>query len=140
MNETGSDKKIFGEVKQMLDYLYDIDMLYHILEDEMFYDLFSNIFPELSMKYLISIDLYHGPFSEYSEEVKTMKPIEWFGEDHGFVIKDNEYFLLTGVTEYDVKRFYIDKIDTDNLEMARKIVSIFEILGDMNSFRYNNCV
>lgn len=79
----------------------------------------------------------YEPFSEDSEEVKAMKPIEWFGKNIGFVVKDNEYFLLSHVVEYDVKCCYIDKINTNNLEIARKIASIFEFLGDINSFRYN---
>ena len=119
----------------MLDYLYDLDMLYHILEDKMFYDIFSNLFSKLSDKYLISTDLDYRPLSEDSKEVKAMKPIEWFGEDHGFVIKNKQYFLLTCVVEYGIKYVYIDRIDTDNLEMARKIVSIFKYLNDIDQLK-----
>lgn len=135
MNET--DKTILDKAKQILEYLYDIDMFYYILKDDKFYDLFSNLFPELDDKYLIPTNPEYEPFLEDSEDVKAMKPIEWFGKNIGFVVKDDEYFLLSHVTEHGVKCCYIDKINTNNLEIARKIASIFEFLGDINSFRYN---
>jgi hypothetical protein len=136
MNDIESDKMILNKVKQTLDYLYDIDMLFHILEDMNFYDPFSNLYPELSSKYLTPIDLEYEPFSEDSDEVKSMKPIEWFGEKNGLVVKDNDYFLISPVVECGVKYWYIDKISTNNLEMARKITSIFELLNDISSFRH----
>lgn len=130
------DKTILNKIKQTLDYLYDIDLLFHILEDMNFYDSFANIYPELSSKYLAPIDLEHAPFPEDSDEVKSMKPIEWFGEENGLVVKDNDYFLVSPVIECDVKYWYIYQISTNNLEMARKITSIFELLNDISSFRH----
>lgn len=138
MNKKQSDKIILDKLKQALDYLYDVNMLHHIFKDEMFYAIFSNLFPELDDKYLISIDQEYESFSEDSKEVRAMKPIEWFGEDHGLVIKDNQYFLITRVTEYGEKCYYIDRINSNNLEMARKIVSIFEFLEDLNAFERVN--
>jgi hypothetical protein len=135
MNDAKSDKVTLNKVKQLLDGLYDIDMLCYILEDESFYEIFSNIFPVLCTKYLTSIDSECEPFSEDSEEVKTMGPVEWFGKDHGLVVKDNEYFLVSPVVECGAKYWYIDKINTNNLERVRKIVSAFEYLGNINSFR-----
>lgn len=138
MNEKMSEKIILDKMKQTLDYLYDMDMLHYILEDKMFYDIFSNLFPELSNKYLISIDQECEPFSEDSGEVKSMVPVEWFGEDHGLIIKDNQYFLIIRVTECGEKCYYIDRIDFNNLEMARKLVSIFEFLEDLNTLERVN--
>lgn len=138
MYKKRSDKIILDKLKQTLDYLYDIDMFHCILEDKMFFDIFSNLFPELDDKYVINIDQKYEPFSEDSEEVKTMVPVEWFGGDHGLVIKDNQYFLITRVTEYGEKCYYIHRIDFNNLEMARKLVSIFEFLEDLNALERVN--
>ncbi len=64
-----------------------------------------------------------------------MNTIEKFGEDYCFGIKDNQYFLITRDYEYVDKCYYIERINFNNLEMARKLVSIFEFLHDIDSFR-----
>ena len=46
------NKKNLNRLKQILDYLYDIDMLDFILGDELFYHLFN----ELDEKYLVDIE------------------------------------------------------------------------------------
>lgn len=75
MNEREENKKNLNKLKQILDYLYDIDMLGFVLKDELFYNLFN----ELDEKYLIHIDSAGSSFSDENEEVKAIKSniIEW---------------------------------------------------------------
>jgi hypothetical protein len=132
MNEKEEvNKKDLNKLKQILDYLYDIDMLHFILEDEIFYHLFN----ELDEKYLVDIDPKDpSSFSDDDEVVKAIKSniIEWFGEDYGFGVKDGEYYLLMLDMQTDkVKYWYISKMKVDNLETAKKIGSLFHLLSDM---------
>lgn len=72
MNEKeGKNKKDLNRLKQILDYLYDIDMLYFISEDELFYNLYN----ELDEKYLVDIDPKDSSsFSDNDEVVEDIKP------------------------------------------------------------------
>lgn len=132
MNEKEeNNKKDLDKLKQILDYLYDIDMLYFISEDELFYHLYN----ELDEKYLVDIDPKDSSsFSDDDEVVEAIKPyiVEWFGENFGLGVKDGEYYLLIfDMTVGDMKYWYVSKMKVDNLETAKKIGSLFELLEDM---------
>jgi len=132
MNEKEEkNKKDLNRLKQILDYLYDIDMLYFISEDELFYNLYC----ELDEKYLVDIDPKDSSsFSDDDEVVEAIKPniIEWFGENFGLGVKDGEYYLLIfDMTVDDMKYWYVSKMKVDNLETAKKIGSLFELLEDI---------
>ena len=125
------NKKNLNRLKQILDYLYDIDMLDFILGDELFYHLFN----ELDEKYLVDIDPKDSSsFSDDDEVVQAIKPhiIEWFGEDFGLGVKDGEYYLLSfDMKDDDIKYWYVSKMRVDNLETAKKVGSLFQLLNDM---------
>lgn len=125
------NKKNLNRLKQILDYLYDIDMLDFILGDELFYHLFN----ELDGKYLVDIDPKDSSsFSDDDEVVEDIKShiIEWFGEDSGLGVKDGEYFLLSfDMKDDDMKYWYVSKMKVDNLETAKKVGSLLQLLNDM---------
>jgi len=135
MNEIQeSDKKNLDKIKQMLDYLYDIDMLNYMLDDELFYHLLD----ELNEKYVIDIDPEHS-FSDDSEEIKAINTIvERYGEDYILAVKDGGYILLSlSMIEDDTRYWDMSKIDTDNLETARKVVFLIELLDHIESVMMN---
>ena len=132
MNEKEEEnKKNLNKLKQILDHLCDIDMLDFILENELFYHLFN----ELDEKYLV--DIYPSDTSSFSDgekEFKTIEPniIEWFGENFGLAVKDGEYYLLSlDMKHDDISYWYISKMKVDNVETAKKVGSLFELLDDM---------
>ena len=124
-------EKNLYKLKQILDYLCDIDMLDFIVEDELFYHLFN----ELDNKYLVDLDTSDpASFSNDSKEFKAIEPtiIEWFGENFGLGVKDGEYYLLSfDMKNKDVSYWYISKMKVDNLETAKKVGSLFGLLDDM---------
>ena len=123
------NKKNLNKLKQILDYLYDVDMLDFILESEIFYHLFN----ELDEKYLVDINSEYS-FSDDDEEVKDIKSniIEWFGEDFGLGFKDGEYYFLSlNFKEDDMKYWYVSKMKVDNLEKAKKVGSLLQLLADL---------
>lgn len=123
-----SNKKDLNKLKQILDYLYDIDMLDFISKDELFYHLYN----ELDEKYLVDID--PSSFSDDDDVVEAIKPniIEWFGENFGLGVKDGEYYFLTfDMKVGDMKYWYVSKMKVDNLETAKKVGSLFELLEDI---------
>ncbi len=135
MNEIQeSDKKNLDKIKQMLDYLYDIDMLNYMLDDELFYHLLD----ELNDKYVIDIDPEHS-FSDDSEEIKAINTIvERYGEDYILAVKDGGYILLSlSMIEDDTRYWDMSKIDTDNLETARKVVFLIDLLDHIESVMMN---
>ena len=132
MNEKEEkNEKDLNKLKQILDYLCEIDMLDFISKDELFYHLYN----ELDEKYLVDIDPKDSSsFSDDDEVVEAIKQniIEWFGENFGLGYKDGEYYFLTfDMKVEDVKYWYISKMKVDNLETAKKVGSLFELLEDM---------
>ena len=132
MNEKEEkNEKDLNKLKQILDYLCEIDMLDFISKDELFYHLYN----ELDEKYLVDIDPKDSSsFSDDDEVVEAIKQniIEWFGENFGLGVKDGEYYFLTfDMKVEDVKYWYISKMKVDNLETAKKVGSLFELLEDM---------
>ena len=125
------NKKDLNRLKQILDYLYDIDMLDFISKDELFYHLYN----ELDEKYLVDIDPKDSSsFSDNDEVVDAIKPniIEWFGENFGLGVKDGEYYFLTFDKKVDdMEYWYVSKMKVDNLETAKKVGSLFELLEDI---------
>jgi hypothetical protein len=85
--------------------------------------------------YLIPFDDEYF-YSEDSTWVKFFKENvdNWFGDDHGCVVIDEEYWLLSfadtieGVANWDISR-----IDLDNLEPARKLVKLLSIVEEIGS-------
>ncbi len=125
------NKRNLFKIKKIMDYIYDLDMLDFITEDEIFYHLFN----ELDQKYLVDIESNESSsFSDDDEIVKTIKPniIEWFGEDFGLGFKDKEYYLLSfHMKQNDMKYWYVSKMKVDNLMTAKKVGALFELLEDM---------
>ena len=132
MNEKEEkNKKDLNKLKQILDYLCEIDMLDFISKDELFYHLYN----ELDEKYLVDIDPKDSSsFSDDDEVVEAIKQniIEWFGENFGLGVKDGEYYFLTfDMKVEDMKYWFVSKMKVDNLETAKKVGSLFELLEDM---------
>ena len=131
MNEKEEEnKKNLNKLKQIMDYLCDIDMLDFIVEDELFYHLFN----ELDTKYLVDLDPSDSSFSHDSKEFKAIEPniIEWFGENFGLGVKDGEYYFMSfDMKDKDVSYWYISKMKVDNLETAKKVGSLFVLLDEM---------
>ena len=125
------NKKDLNKIKQILDNLCNIDMLDYILED----DIFITLQDELIDKYLVDIDLKdYSSFSDDDEVVQAIKPyiVEWFGENFALGFKDGEYYFLTFDTMIiDMKYWFISNMKVDNLETAKKVGKLFELLEDM---------
>ncbi len=114
-----------------MDNLFEIDMLDFILE----YELFYNLNNELNEKYLVDIDPKDSSsFSDDDDVVEAIKPniVEWFGENFGLGFKDGEYYFLTFDQKInDIKYWYVSKMKVADLETAKKVGSLFELLEDM---------
>ena len=125
------NKKDLNKIKQILDNLCNIDMLDYILED----DIFITLQDELIDKYLVDIDPKdYSSFSDDDEVVEAIKPyiVEWFGENFALGFKDGEYYFLTFDTMIiDMKYWFISNMKVDNLETAKKVGKLFELLEDM---------
>lgn len=125
------NKKDLNKIKQILDNLCHIDMLGYILED----DIFITLQDELIDKYLVDIDTKdYSSFSDDDEVVEAIKPyiVEWFGENFAFGFKDGEYYFLSFDTMIrDMKYWFVSKMKVDNLETAKKVGKLFELLEDV---------
>ena len=125
------NKKDLDKIKQILDNLYHIDMLDYILED----DIFITLQDELIDKYLADIDPKdYSSFSDDDEVVEAIKPyiVEWFGENFAFAFKDGEYYFLSFDTMIrELKYWFVSKMKVDNLETAKNVGKLFELLEDM---------
>lgn len=125
------NKKDLNKIKQILDNLCHIDMLGYILED----DIFITLQDELVDKYLIDIDSKdYSSFSDDDEVVEAIKPyiVEWFGENFVLGFKDGEYYFLSFDTMIrDMKYWFVSKMKVDNLETAKKVGKLFELLEDV---------
>lgn len=132
MNEKEEEsKENLDRLKRILDCLYGIDMLDYIAKDEVFYRLFN----ELDEKYLVNIDPEDpASFSDSDDKVIEIKSniIEWFGPDFGLGLKDGEYyFLMLDMETANKKYWFISKMKVDNLETAKKVGSLFQLLADL---------
>lgn len=78
-------------------------------------------------------ECYYSYDSDKVEFVKS-KVIEWFGEYNGLASIDDEYWLLSyAFTDKGIKFWDISKIDTVDLEMAKKLVKLMSIVEDISS-------
>ena len=70
--------------------------------------------------------------SEWTQFFKS-KILEWFGEEHGLVSIDGEYWLLmtTVVDKENTKFWSLRLIRTDNLDKAKKLVKLVYIVDEM---------
>lgn len=86
-------------------------------------------------KYLIQLDGEYF-YSEDSTWVKFFKSnvANWFGEEHGFVIIDEGYWLLSfAATIEGVQSWDMSRINLDDLESARKLVKLLSIVEEIGS-------
>ncbi len=98
------------------DYPDFLDALTGYLTDKLFFD-----------------ECYYSYDSDKVEFVKS-KVIEWFGEDDGLALIDNEYWLLSyAFTDKGIKFWDISKIDTVDLENAKKLVKLMSIVEEIGN-------
>lgn len=126
-------KEELDRVHEVVNGLYGLDLL-----DSFWYPFtIEIILDNLRNKYLNYDD---GDYSDDSEKVKDLKTkvVEWVDENDGIVIIDEEYFTL--VKEFDYWLF--GKINTDNLETAKKIIllldKLYKIVDDLYSKEEDN--
>ena len=126
-------KEELDTVHEVVNSLYGLDLL-----DSFWYPFtIENILDNLRDKYLNYDD---DEYSDDSEKVKDLKSkiVEWVDENDGIVIIDGEYFTL--VKEFDYWLF--GKINTDNLETAKKIIllldKLYKIVDDLYSKEEDN--
>ena len=75
-------------------------------------------------------------YSDDSTWIKFFKAnvVNWFGEKQGFVVIDDEYWLLSFADVIDgVKNWDISRIDLVNLEPARKLVKLLSVVEEIGS-------
>ena len=126
-------KEELDTVHEVVNSLYGLDLL-----DSFWYPFtIEIILDNLRNKYLNYDD---DEYSDDSEKVKDLKSkiVEWVDENDGIVIIDGEYFTL--VKEFDYWLF--GKINTDNLETAKKIIllldKLYKIVDDLYSKEEDN--
>lgn len=126
-------KEELDTVHEVVNSLYGLDLL-----DSFWYPFtIEIILDSLRNKYLNYDD---DEYSDDSEKVKDLKSkiVEWVDENDGIVIIDGEYFTL--VKEFDYWLF--GKINTDNLETAKKIIllldKLYKIVDDLYSKEEDN--
>ncbi len=60
------------------------------------------------------------------------KVVNWFGEEHGFAVIDEGYWLLSlASVAGEVKSWDMSRINMDDLESARKLVKLMGVLGEI---------
>lgn len=124
------NKKDLDNLKQILDYLYDLDMLSFISEDEIFIHLYT----EVDETWLVDVDPDDSSsFSEDDDVVETIDRIPFdLGEKFVLGIKDGEYYLLISDGKYDdMKYWFVSKMRVNDLETAKKVGSLLRLLEDM---------
>lgn len=126
-------KEELETVHEVVNSLYGLDLL-----DSFWYSFtIEIILDNLRDKYLNYDD---DDYSDDSEKVKDLKSkvVEWVDENDGIVIIDGGYFTL--VKEFDYWMF--GKINTDNLETAKKIIlllnKLYKIVDDLYSKEEDN--
>ena len=124
------NKNDLDNLKQILDYLYDLDMLSFISEDEIFIHLYT----EVDEKWLVDVDPDDSSsFSEDDDVVEAIDKIPFdLGENFILGIKDGEYYLLTSDGKHDdMKYWFVSKMRVNDLETTKKVGSLLRLLQDM---------
>lgn len=113
-------------IQEGLEYLADLDLI------DAFYD---GIWSTEGTYRLL--DIYKDKNQYYDlplEETDTVKQqvIEWFGKDHGLAKIEGEFWMLSvgSVEEGGNKWWFKIKLNTDNLETARKVVMFDKFLSE----------
>lgn len=96
------------------DYPFYLDALTDYLTDNLFFD-----------------ECYYSFDTDKVQFVRS-KIIEWFGEYNGLALIDDEYWLLSyAFTDEGIKFWDISKIDTVDLEKAKKLVKLMSIVEEI---------
>lgn len=92
---------------------------------------FPNFLDKVSDHFSPMDDNFYSDDSNWTEFFKS-KIIEWFGEEHGLVKIDDDFWLLSNVLNSDGIRFWdFSRIDTDDIERAKKLVKLMSITEDI---------
>lgn len=92
---------------------------------------FPNFLDKVSDHFSPMDDNFYSDDSNWAEFFKS-KIIEWFGEEHGLVKIDDDFWLLSNALTNDGIRFWdFSRIDTDNIERAKKLVKLMSITEDI---------
>lgn len=126
------EKRDIGEVFQLNIDDIKRDRIYanYALQDQ---NNYLELLIEIA-KYLIPLDDYL--YSDDSAWVGFFKSkiVEWFGEEHGFVIIDEGYWLLSLASVVEgIKNWDISRICIDDIESARKLVKLMSVVGEIGS-------
>lgn len=84
---------------------------------------------------LIQLDVEYF-YSEDSTWIKFFKSnvANWFGEEHGFVITDKGYWLLSFAAIVEsVQSWDMSRINLGDLESARKLVKLLSVVEEIGS-------
>jgi len=75
---------------------------------------------------------FYSDDSDWTKFFKS-KVVEWFGEEHGLVLIDKEYWLLAMaiVDKEDIKFWDLSSMKTDNLDMAKKLVKLVSVTEEI---------
>ncbi len=105
------------QIEEGLKYLAELDLL------DTFYDkIWKKETGRLLDKQIVQSE-YHDLALEETDEVKQ-HVVEWFGEDYGLAKINSEFWMVSlgSVDEGGNKWWYKIKLNTDDLEIARKVV------------------
>ena len=120
MNSDTSTEETNDKLKRIeegLRYLIDLDLF------DAFYDeIWSKDTAKLLERYRDESSYTDLPLEE-TEDIKQ-QVVEWFGEDYGLAEIGGEFWLVSvgSIDEGGNKWWFKVKINTDNLETARKVV------------------
>ena len=124
MNTKQTSEKI-KIIEEGIRYLSDLNLL------DAFYDeIWKNEIIKLLDKCL-SERTYHDLSLEETE--KTLQQVvEWFGENYGLASLKGEFWIISvGAVEEGGHRWWFKiKINTDNLETARKVIMFHKLLNE----------
>ncbi len=124
MNTKQTNEKI-KIIEEGIRYLSDLNLL------DAFYD---EIWKQEIIK-LLDKCLYEKTYHDLSleETEKTLQQVvEWFGENYGLAsIKEEFWIISVGAVEEGGHRWWFKiKINTDNLETARKVIMFNKLLNE----------
>ncbi len=92
---------------------------------------FPNFLDKVSSHFPPMDDNFYSDDSNWTEFFKS-KIIEWFGKDHGLVKIDDDFWLLSNaITNDDIRFWDFSRIDTDDIERAKKLVKLLSITEDI---------
>lgn len=124
------------DVSRCIEDILQLDIGY--INKELIYSKFK--FDEDNfLDFLDKVSYHFSPFGEnfYSDDSDWIgffkfKVVEWFGEDHAFVKIDDDLWLLGNALTKDGVRFWdISRIDTKDIERAKKLVKLMSITEDI---------